>query len=403
MDEVVQVPGLYNSWTQPIQTRIDMLSTGIKTPVGVKIMGPDLAKLSDLADQVAQVIKTDENTGPHTTSAFAEKTVGGSYLDIIIDRNKIQRYPVNVKDVEDVIATALGGMDVTQTVEGLERYSVNIRYPQELRDNMAALKAVLVPAANKVQIPLAELATFEIHGGPDMIKSENARLTSWVYVSIADIDVGTYVESAQKAVARKLQLPQGYSLVWSGQYQYIQESNSRLLIALPMTLVLIIVLLYLASHSWLRVFIIILAVPFSLLGAFAMIYFKDYNMSLAVWVGIIALAGLDAETGMVMLLYLDNSFERFKSEGRMRTLDDLWHAVHDGAVKRIRPKTMTVATAFIGLAPLLWASGAGADTMGRLAAPMIGGLVTSYIMELLIYPAIYYSAKKFSMRHEFGR
>jgi Cu(I)/Ag(I) efflux system membrane protein CusA/SilA len=403
LDEVVQIPGLYNSWTQPIQTRIDMLSTGIKTPVGVKIMGPDLAELSDLADQVAQAIKTDESTGPHTTSAFAEKTVGGSYLDIVIDRDKIQRYPVNVKDVQDVIATALGGMDVTQTVEGLERYSVNIRYPQDLRDNMAALKAVLVPAANKAQIPLAQLATFEIHGGPDMIKNENARLTSWVYVSIADIDVGTYVENAQKAVARNVRLPQGYSIVWSGQYQYIQESNSRLLVALPMTLVLIIVLLYLASHSWLRVFIIILAVPFSLLGAFAMIHFLNYNMSLAVWVGIIALAGLDAETGMVMLLYLDNSFERFKTEGRMRNPGDLWHAVHDGAVKRIRPKTMTVATAFIGLVPLLWATGAGADTMGRLAAPMIGGLVTSYIMELLIYPVIFYSAKKFSMRHEFGQ
>jgi Cu(I)/Ag(I) efflux system membrane protein CusA/SilA len=403
LDEVVQVPGLYNSWTQPIQTRIDMLSTGIKTPVGVKIMGPDLAKLSDLADQVAQVIKSDANTGPHTTSAFPEKTVGGSYLDIIIDREKIQRYPLGIKDVQDVIATAIGGMDVTQTVEGLERYSVNVRYPQDLRDNVAALKAVLVPAGNKAMIPLGELATFEIHGGPDMIKNENARLTSWVYISIADIDVGTYVENAQKAVARNVQLPQGYSIVWSGQYQYIQESNKRLLVALPMTLVLIIVLLYLASHSWLRVFIIILAVPFSLLGAFAMVYLLDFNMSLAVWVGIIALAGLDAETGMVMLLYLDNSFERFKREGRMRNADDLWHAVHDGAVKRIRPKTMTVATAFIGLVPLLWATGAGADTMQRLAAPMIGGLVTSYVMELLIYPVIFYSAKKLSLRAELAR
>jgi Cu(I)/Ag(I) efflux system membrane protein CusA/SilA len=268
---------------------------------------------------------------------------------------------------------------------------------------MAALKAMLVPGANKAQIPLGELATFQIHGGPDMIKNENARLTSWVYVSIADIDVGTYVENAQKAVARKVKLPSGYSIVWSGQYQYIQESNKRLAIAIPMTFVLIVLLLYMASHSWLRVCIILLAVPFSLMGAFWLVYLLGYNMSLAVWVGVIALAGLDAETGMVMLLYLDNSFERFKREGTMRNPDDLWHAIHDGAVKRIRPKTMTVATAFIGLVPLLWATGAGADTMRRLAAPMIGGLVTSYIMELLIYPVIFYSAKKFSMRHEFGQ
>jgi Cu(I)/Ag(I) efflux system membrane protein CusA/SilA len=219
-----------------------------------------------------------------------------------------------------------------------------------------------------------------------------------VYVDIAGIDVGTFVQQAQKVVAGKVTLPQGYSIVWSGQYQYILEANERLMIAIPMAFIAIVALLYLASHSWLRVCIILLAVPFSLVGAFWMVYLLDYNMSLAVWVGIIALAGLDAETGMVMLLYLDNSFERFRKEGRMRNADDLWHAIHDGAVKRIRPKTMTVATAFIGLVPLLWASGAGADTMRRLAAPMIGGLVTSYIMELLIYPVVFYTAKKFALR-----
>jgi Cu(I)/Ag(I) efflux system membrane protein CusA/SilA len=394
LNETLQVPGLTNSWTMPIRTRIDMLSTGIKTPVGIKIMGPDLATLSALADQAAQAVKTDGKIGPRTSSVFAEKTVGGSYLDITIDRDKIARYNIPVQDVQDVISTALGGMNVTTTVEGLERYSVNLRYPQELRGSMETLKQTLVGAPSKAQVPLEQLATFQIRGGPDMVRSENARLSSWVYIDIAGMDVGTYVQQAQKVVAGQVTLPQGYSLVWSGQYQYMQEANDRLMMALPLAGVLIILLLYMGSHSWLRVCIVLLAVPFSLVGAFGMVYAMGYDMSLAVWVGIIALAGLDAETGMVMLLYLDSSFERFRAEGRMRTADDLWHAVHDGAVKRIRPKTMTVATAFIGLVPLLWAAGAGADTMRRLAAPMIGGLVTSYIMELLIYPVIFYTAKK---------
>jgi Cu(I)/Ag(I) efflux system membrane protein CusA/SilA len=403
MNEVVQVPGLTNSWTMPIRTRIDMLSTGIKTPVGIKIMGPDLAALSDLATQVADVIKTDVRTGPHTTGAFAEKTLGGSYLGIVVNRDEIARYGLSVGDVQDVIATAMGGMSATLTVEGLQRYSVNLRYPSELRDSLTNLKQTLVATPSKAQVPLGQLATFSVKGGPDMIRSENARLSSWVYVDIADIDVGTYVDSARKAVAEKVQLPQGYSIVWSGQYEYMQEASARLAVAVPLTLLLIVLLLYVSSRSWLRVFIVLLAVPFSLVGALGMLYLLDYNFSLAVWVGIIALAGLDAETGMVMLLYLDNSFERFKREGRMRNINDLWWAIHDGAVKRIRPKTMTVATAFIGLVPLLWASGAGADTMRRMAAPMIGGLITSFIMELLIYPVIFYTAKRVALWREFRR
>jgi Cu(I)/Ag(I) efflux system membrane protein CusA/SilA len=295
----------------------------------------------------------------------------------------------------------MGGMGVTLTVEGLERYTVNLRYPSELRDSRTTLEQTLVATPTKAQVPLGQLATFTIKGGPDMIRSENARLTSWVYVSLANIDVGTYVQNAQKAVAEKVKPPEGYTIVWSGQYEYMQEANQRLAIAIPMAGVLIILLLYISSHSWLRVCIVLLAVPFSLVGAFWMVYFLGYNLSLAVWVGIIALAGLDAETGMVMLLYLDNSFERFKREGRMRNADDLWWAIHDGAVKRIRPKSMTVATAFVGLVPLLWASGAGADTMRRLAAPMIGGLITSFIMELLIYPVIFYTAKRIAVIREF--
>jgi len=397
MNEIVQVPGLTNSWTMPIRTRIDMLSTGIKTPVGIKIMGPDLAVLSDLAAQVADVIKTDAGTGPHTTSAFAEKTLGGSYLDVMINRDEIARYGLTVADVQDVIATAMGGMSVTRTVEGLERYSVNLRYPSELRDNLTTLRQTLVAGPSKAQVPLGELATFTVRGGPDMIRSENARRSAWVYVDIAEIDVGTYVRQAQDAVGRKVALPQGYSIVWSGQFEYMQKMAQEMKIAIPLTGLLIVLLLYVASRSWLRVMLILLAIPFSLVGAFGLVYALHFDMSTAVIVGLIALAGLDAETGMVMLLYLDNSFERFRAEGRMRNADDLWWAVHDGAVKRIRPKTMTVATAFIGLVPLLWATGAGADTMQRLAAPMIGGLVTSYLMELLIYPVLFYSAKRIAL------
>ncbi|MCA8963869.1 MAG: efflux RND transporter permease subunit [Planctomycetes bacterium] len=400
LNEVLQIPGLTNSWTMPIKTRIDMLSTGIKTPVGIKVMGPDLATLAGITAQISQVLETDGATGAFTTSAFAEKSVGGSYLDIRVDREEIARLGLQVADVNDVIMSAVGGINVTTTVEGLERYPVNVRYPQELRDNLRALRGVLVPMPGGAQVPLGQLAEFAIHQGPPMVKSENARLTSWVYVDIAGIDVGTYVANAQSVVRKAVTLPAGYSIVWSGQYEYMQAASKRLSLVIPIAAVLIVLLLFMATGSWLRVGIVLLAVPFSLVGAIWMLWLLDYNMSLAVWVGMIALAGLDAETGLVMLLYLDGSFERFRREGRMRDADDLWYAVHDGAVKRIRPKTMTVATTFIGLVPLLWAAGAGADTMRRLAAPMIGGLATSFVMELLIYPVIFFVAKRFAMRSE---
>ncbi len=397
LNEIVQIPGLTNSWTMPIRTRIDMLSTGIKTPIGIKVMGPDLAVLSDLASEISTVIKTDQRTGPHTTSAFAEKPLGGSYLDLQIDRAAIARYGLSVADVQDTISTALGGLPVTTTVEGRERYSVNIRYPTELRDSLDHIRQTLVATPGKAQIPLGQLATMEIKGGPDMIRSENARPSNWVYVDVSGIDLGTYVHDAQRVVETKVKLPPGYSLVWSGQYEYIQEANQRLMVAVPLAALLIILLLYVWARSWLKVGIVLLAVFFSLLGAVGLLYFLGYHLSLAVWVGLIALAGLDAETGMVMLLYLDNSFDRFRREGRMRDANDLWLAVHDGAVKRIRPKTMTVLVAFTGLVPLMWADGAGADTMRRLAAPMIGGLATSFIMELLIYPVIFYTTKRVSL------
>jgi Cu(I)/Ag(I) efflux system membrane protein CusA/SilA len=400
MNDALQIPGLTNAWTMPIKTRIDMLSTGIKTPVGIKIMGTDLKTLADIAGEVANAIKTSAQTSPYTTSAFAEKSVGGNYFDLVINRDEIARYGLTTGDVQDVIMSALGGMNITSTVEGLERYPVNIRYPGELRDDIDAIKRTLVATPSGAQVPLAQLANISIHKGPPMIKSENARLTSWVYVDIANLDVGTYVDRARAVVDREVKLPPGYNIVWSGQYEYMQAAAKRLAVAIPLALVGIVLLLYISTRSWLRVCIILLAVPFSLIGAIWFLYLMDYNFSLAVWVGLIALAGLDAETGVVMLLYLDTSFERFKAAGQMRDRDDLWHAIHDGAVKRIRPKTMTVMAIFMGLLPLLWATGAGADTMRRLAVPMIGGTVSSFLLELLIYPVIFFLAKRPGLHRE---
>ncbi len=394
MNDALQFPGLTNAWTMPIRTRIDMLSTGIRTPVGIKFMGPDLEVLADLANRAANALKADPVTSGNTTSAFPEKSVGGNYFDIEINREEIGRYGLVVGDVQDVIMTTLGGMTVTSTVEGLERYPVNVRYPAELRDTVETVRQTLVATPGGAQVPLAQLADITIRKGPPMIKSENARLTSWVYVDIAGIDVGTYVDRAKEVVDREVPLPAGVTVKWSGQYEYMQAAEARLQIAIPLALVGIVLLLYLSTRSWLRVAIILLAVPFSLVGAVWFLWWMDYDLSLAVWVGLIALAGLDAETGAVMLLYLDTSYERFKAEGRLNTRDDLWHAVHDGAVKRIRPKTMTVASTFVGLLPLLWADGAGADTMRRLAVPMIGGLVSSFLLELLIYPVVYYLARR---------
>jgi len=406
LNDAVQIPGLTNAWTMPIKTRIDMLSTGIKTPVGIKIMGPDLRTLAEIANQIANVVKTADGTGAYTTSAFPEKSVGGNYFDIDINRDQIARYGLTVGDVQDVIMSALGGMNVTWTVEGLERYPVNVRYPHELRDNIDALRQTLVatPASGGgAQVPLGQLADIRVHKGPPMVKTENARPTSWVFVDIAGIDVGTYVNNAQKAVARQVELPAGYSIVWSGQYEYMQQARQRLMVVVPLAGVLILLLLYMATRSWLRVAILVLSLPFSLVGAVWLLYWLDYNLSLAVWVGVIALAGLAVETGLVMLLYLENSFDRFEAEGRMNSSADLWHAIQEGAVQRVRPKTMTVMTTMIGLVPLLWASGAGADTMRRLAAPMIGGLATTFILTLLLYPVLFYIAKDAALHGRFRK
>ncbi|MCH8851569.1 MAG: efflux RND transporter permease subunit [Planctomycetes bacterium] len=396
LDEVVSFPGLTNSWTMPIRTRIDMLSTGIKTPVGIKIMGDDLTVLADLAARMANTVRGQ----PGTLSAYPEKTVGGNYLDFKIDRDEIARYGLRIDDVQDVILTALGGMNITSTVEGLERYPVNLRYKRELRDNLPALRRTLVATPSGAQVPLAQLADITIHKGPPGIKSENARKTAWVYVDLTTTDIGGWVERAKELVAEKVPLPPGYSVVWSGQYEYIQAANKRLAIAVPAVLMIIILLLYLSHKSWFDTCVVLLAVPFSLIGAIWFLYIADYNMSLAVWVGLIALAGLDAETGMVMLLYLHNSHDRAKAEGRMNSLADLKTAIHEGAVLRIRPKTMTVLTTMMALVPIMIGTGTGSAVMKRMAAPMFGGLLSSFVMELLIYPVIFLVAKQFQMWRE---
>jgi Cu(I)/Ag(I) efflux system membrane protein CusA/SilA len=389
MDAVVRFPGLGNLWPMPIDNRLKMLSTGVKSPVGLKILGPDLQTLAKLAEQASAILK---QSVPGTMNAYPERAFGGYYLDININRSATARYGLTTGDVQDVISTAVGGMKVSTAVEGLERYPINIRYARDLRDDSSTLKQVLVPTPSGAQIPLGELADMKINPGPPMIRSEGGRPETLVYV-VPSRDVGSYVDDAKNVIAQKLALPAGYTLSWSGEFEQIQETNARLIWAVPLTLLIIAVLLFLATASVFRVAVVMLAVPFSLVGAVWLLWLLGYHLSGAVWVGMIALAGLDAETGLVMLLYLDNSYERFKAQGKMNSEDDLLHAVHDGAVKRIRPKTMTVAAAFVGLVPLLWATGTGADVMRRLAAPMLGGLFTSFLMELLIYPVIFYIAK----------
>ncbi|APG26993.1 cation transporter [Syntrophotalea acetylenivorans] len=386
LNAAIQFPGLTNAWTMPIKTRIDMLSTGIKTPVGIKIMGPDLQTLSDLGEQVEALVRTL----PGTLSAFSERVVGGNYLDFIIDRDQVARYGLTVGDVQDIIQSAIGGMNVTQTVEGLERYPVNVRYLQDYRNDLPALKRVLIPIAEGKHIPIGQVADIRIQKGPGAIKSENARRTAWVFVDLKGIDVGTYVKNARKAVAENITLPEGYNLVWSGQYEYIESTRERLLLIIPLTVVVIFVLIYLSTKSAIKTGIVFLAVPFSLVGAFWLLYLLGYNMSIGVWVGLIALAGLDAETGVVMLLYLDIAHKNWTEKGRMRTRGDLAQAIHHGAVKRIRPKVMTVITIIAGLFPIMWSTGAGADVMKRIAAPMVGGSVTSLVLEMLVYPVIFY-------------
>jgi Cu(I)/Ag(I) efflux system membrane protein CusA/SilA len=391
MNADVQIPGLINAWTMPIRTRIDMLATGIKTPVGIKIAGPDLAELERIASEVETVVKAV----PGTLSAFAERTMGGNYVQFTIDRDAIARYGLRVGDVQDVLEVALGGMPLTTTVEGLERYDVNLRYSRDFRESLGALHDIIVPTPTGAQVPLGQLAKIETVRAPMGIKSEAAVPNAWIYVDVKGIDIGTYVQTAMHAVndavARgHINLPTGYNIFWSGQYEYMQRAKARLMIVVPLTLLLIMLIILLNTGSVVETAIVMLAVPFSLVGAFAAIHWLGYNMSVAVWVGIIALAGLDAETGVVMLLYLNIAYEQWIKKNQMRNVTDLRDAIYHGAVKRVRPKAMTACVIVAGLMPIMWSHGAGADVMKRIATPMIGGVVTSTMMELIAYPAIFY-------------
>jgi Cu(I)/Ag(I) efflux system membrane protein CusA/SilA len=386
LNRAIQFPGLTNAWTMPIKTRIDMLSTGIKTPVGIKIMGPDLAVLSRLGEEVEAVVRTV----PGTLSAIAERTVGGSYLDFTIDRAAAARYGISVDAIQQTFQSAIGGMAVSETVEGLERYPISVRYFRDFRSDPEALGRVLVGGAGGRQIPLAQLGTFAVKRDADSIKSENSRRTAWVYIDLEGTDIGSYVTNAKAAVEKQVKLPPGYNLVWSGQFEYMEKAKSRLLLIIPLTILVIFVIIYFNTKSLIKTGIVFLAVPFSLVGAFWFLYLLGYNTSIAVWVGIIALAGLDAETGVVMLLYLDLAYEQWQKNGRMVNLGDLKQAIHHGAVKRIRPKIMTITVIIAGLLPIMWSHGAGADVMKRIAAPMVGGVVTSGLMELLVYPVIFF-------------
>ena len=392
MNSAVQIPGLNNAWTMPIKTRIDMLSTGIKTPVGIKIAGADLATLERVGTEVEAVIRRV----PGTTSVFAERVMGGRFIEFEINRDAIARYGLTIGDVQDVLSVALGGMALTTTVEGLQRYTVSLRYDRDFRSDLRALREdIVVPTMTGAQIPLGQLATIKVVDGPMGIKSEGAVPNAWVYVDIRGVDVGTYVQMAMRAVNEsiskgEIKLPPAYNIFWSGQYEYMLRAKQRLLLVVPLTLLLITLIIYLNTKSLIKTAIVMLAVPFSLVGAFWILYLLNYNLSVAVWVGIIALAGLDAETGVVMLLYLDLAFEEWKKKGTMRNVTDLRDAIYHGAVKRVRPKAMTACVIIAGLAPILWSHGAGADVMKRIATPMIGGVITSTLMELIAYPAIFY-------------
>jgi Cu(I)/Ag(I) efflux system membrane protein CusA/SilA len=392
LNNVVQIPGLNNAWTMPIRTRIDMLSTGIKTPVGIKIAGPDLATLERIGTEVEAVVRTV----PGTASAFAERVMGGRFIEFNLDRDAIARYGLTIADVQEVLSVALGGIPLTTTVEGLQRYTINLRYDRDFRSDLRALREeIVVPTPAGAQIPLGQLAAINVVDGPMGIKSEGAVPNAWVYVDIRGVDVGTYVQMAMRAVNEAvtrgdINLPGGYNLFWSGQYEYMIHARDRLMIVVPFTLLLITLIIYLNTKSAIKTAIVMLAVPFSLVGAFWAIYLCGYNLSVAVWVGIIALAGLDAETGVVMLLYLELAFAEWTRKKSLNSRQDLHAAIYHGAVKRVRPKAMTACVIIAGLAPILWSHGAGADVMKRIATPMVGGVITSTIMELAVYPAIYF-------------
>jgi copper/silver efflux system protein len=385
MNAALRIPGVNNSWTMPIRGRIDMLTTGIRTPVGLKIAGGDLQHIQEIGAEIESLL----NSVKGTRAVLAERTADGHFLDLQWDREQLARYGVSVEDAQKVIENAIGGDNVSTVVLGQERYRVNVRYLRDFRSDLGALGRLPVPASGQRQLPLSDLAQISISSGPAMIRNENGLLTGYVYVDVAGRDPGSYVTEANQLLRDRLKLPAGCSIAWSGQYEVMQRVKERLKLVVPITLFLICLLLYLNTGSAPKTIIVLLAVPFSAVGSIWFLYLAGYNVSVAVWVGMIALLGIDAETGVFMLLYLDLAYEDAKREGRLNSLGDLREAIVHGAAKRLRPKFMTFATTCVGLFPIMWGTGAGSDVMKRIAAPMVGGIFTSFVLELLVYPAIY--------------
>ncbi len=385
MDKAIRIPGNTNAWTMPIRGRIDMLSTGVRTPIGIKVLGADVTQIERVGKEVEKVLKGI----PGTRSAFAERAAGGHFVDFTPDRDALARFGLTVEDVQAVINAAVGGETISTTIEGRARYTINLRYPRDLRSDVDQLGRILVQTKSGYQVPIRDVASITLKSGPSMLRNENGMLAAYVFADVAGRDVGSYVDEAKAAVAATVKLPTGTSILWSGQYENILRVRERLKAIVPVTIVLIFVLLYANTKSAVKSLIVFLAVPFSLIGAVWLMWGLGYNVSIAAWVGMIALIGLDAETGVFMLLFLDLSYEDARKKGLLRNLADLHEAIVHGAVKRLRPKLMTVATAFLGLMPIMWSTGTGADLMKRVAAPMVGGLFTSFLMELLVYPAVY--------------
>ena len=399
MDKALQFPGVSNAWTMPIKARIDMLSTGIRTPVGIKVYGTDLGQMEKLAREIEGVVRTV----PGTTSAFAERVLGGYYLNVDPDRAQLARYGLTIDDVQNMISMALGAEPVTTTVEGRERYTVSMRYPRDLRsDPQAIATQLLVPLPDGGTVPLGQIAKVGPARGPATIRTENAQLAVYIYVDLRDRDIGGYVADAQKAVAEQVKFPPGYYVSWSGQFEYMERAKARLQIVIPVTILIIFLLLYLNFRRVTESLIVMLSVPFALVGGLWLMWWLGFNLSVAVAVGFIALAGVAAETGVVMLIYLDHALTERRAEraaaGKPFTQDDLYAAVMTGAVDRVRPKMMTVAAIMAGLLPIMWSHGTGAEVMQRIAVPMIGGMISSTVLTLIVIPAIYAGIKGLGLR-----
>jgi Cu(I)/Ag(I) efflux system membrane protein CusA/SilA len=397
MNTKMQIPGVTNAWTMPIKARIDMLATGIRTPVGIKIYGADLKEIEKIGIDLEKIIRPL----PGTRSVYAERASGGYFLDFVLKREQLARYGLTIQQTEEVLMSAVGGENLTTAIQGTERYGISVRYARDFRDDLEKLKRVLIPTPAGAQIPLAQLADITVSLGPAMIRNENGMPAGYVYIDITDSDIGGFVNRAKSAIREKLQLPAGYSLQWSGQFENMLRVKEHLKVVIPLTLLIIFTLLYMNTKSAVKTCIVLLAVPFSLVGAIWLLYFLGYNISIAVWVGMIALMGLDAETGVFMLLFLDLAYNERVAKGTMKTWTDLKEAIIHGAVKRIRPKMMTVMAMFMGLIPIMWSMGSGADMMKRIAAPMIGGILTSFLLELLVYPPLYAIWKwRFEMKQQ---